>query len=405
MKKFFAFALAALTLAGCVTKNNGNNSGSVSVTGIKLDKEALTVKVQESATLTATLEPEGVKAEVKWESSNPSIATVTEGVVVGVAAGEAYVIATAEGKQARCRVTVYEEGQTVITLDKLALELDVEATYQLAATVIPEEKAAELQWESKNAAVATVSQTGLVTAVAAGTAEIRAFIGEVEASCQVTVKSNGGGGGEEQINHVSLQGTDYFVIQLGGQAAEQIADRIVADFRPDDDKKNLWVWESTYIAGETSGKNFYGEAEGWVSLTVTSVGWSGCAYACDDLEALNKLAQIMDEPENYYLHLAMKSTDNASHLLFLNGTTGAGKACIGSSAFVDGADTYQPKANFTRNGDWGEIEICMKDFTDAGLVYGNNNLKGQNVFGFLSGGVTGTMLQFDAAFIYKKAAQ
>jgi hypothetical protein len=38
------------------------------------------------------------------------------------------------------------------------------------------------------------------------------------------------------------------------------------------------------------------------------------------------------------------------------------------------------------------------------LVYGNNNTEGKNVLGFLSGGVQGTMLQFDAVFIYKKAA-
>ena len=110
-------------------------------------------------------------------------------------------------------------------------------------------------------------------------------------------------------------------------------------------------------------------------------------------------------PEEYTLHLAMKSTDNASHLLFLDGTSGSGKVCIGSAAFVDNGTTYQPYTNFTRNGDWGEIEIPMSYLINQGLVYGNNNPKGLNVFGFLSGGQTGTMLQFDAAFIYKKAAQ
>ena len=399
MKKILAFAMAALALVACK-----KNQDATSVTGIKLDQEAITIKVGEAQELKATIQPEGAKATIAWESSAPGVAKVTAGLVEGVSAGTAYIIATAEGQSARCRVTVYEEGQTVVTLNKLAVELEVGATEQLVATVQPEEKAAELQWESKNAAVATVNASGLVTAVAAGTAEIRAFVGDVEASCQVTVKSQGGGGGEE-IHHVSLEGTDYFVFQMGGQAAEQIADRIVADFRPNDNDKNLWVWENTYNAGETSGKNFYGEAEGWVSLQVTSVGWSGCAYACDDLAELNKLSAIMDAPGDYYLHLAMKSTDNASHLLFLDGTSGSGKVCIGSAAFVDNGTTYQPYTNFTRNGDWGEIEIPMSYLINQGLVYGNNNPKGLNVFGFLSGGQTGTMLQFDAAFIYKKAAE
>lgn len=394
--KIFAIAMAALTFVACEKKNE-----TATVTGLSLDKDAVNVKVGETATLKATIEPQGVEATITWETSSAAVATVTDGVVTGVAVGQAYIIATAEGQSARCRVTVYEEGQTVVSLDKLAAELKVGETLQLNATVTPEDKAADLKWESKNAAVATVAN-GLVTAVAAGTAEIRAYVGDIEATCQITVKSEGGEQGTT-INHVSLQGTDYFVFQLGGVAAEQIADKIVADFRPDSDKKNLWVWEGTYIAGETQGKNFYGESEGWVSLQVTSVGWSGAAYACDDLEELNKLSQIMAAPQDYYLHIGMKSTDNASHLAFLDGTTGSGKVCIGSAAFVDGGTSYQPKCDFTRNGDWGEIEICMKDLTDAGLVYGNNNTKGLNVFGFLSGGQTGTMLQFDAAFIYKKA--
>lgn len=399
MKKILAFALAALALVACK-----KDQDATSVTGIKLDKEALTIKVGEAAELKATVEPAGAKATITWESSSAAVAKVTSGLVEGVAPGTAYIIASAEGQSARCRVTVYEEGQTVVTLNKLALELEVDSTYQLIATVQPEEKAAELQWESKNTAVATVSATGLVTAVAAGTAEIRASVGDVEASCQVTVKSHGGGGGEE-IHHVSLEGTDYFVFQLGGQASEQIADRIVADFRENADQdKHLYVWENTYIAGETSGKNFYGEAEGWVAFQVSTVGWSGFAYNCGNLAELNKLAAIMDAPQDYYLHIGMKSTDNASHLLFLDGTSGSGKVCIGSTAFVDNGTSYQPYTDFTRNGDWGEIEIPMSYLINQGLVYGNNNPTGLNVLGFLSGGVTGTMLQFDACFIYKKAA-
>ncbi len=176
----------------------------------------------------------------------------------------------------------------------------------------------------------------------------------------------------------------------------------MADFRPNDDTKNLWIWDNTYAAGETSGKNFYGEAEGWVSLTVTEVGWSGFAYNCADVAELNKLAAIMNAPEEYYLHLAMKSTDNTTHLLFLDGTSGSGKVCIGASSYVDNGTEYAPMANFKRDGSWGEIEISMKSLIDQGLVYGDNNPKGLNVFGFLSGGTTGAILQFDAAFIYKK---
>lgn len=392
--KFFALALAALAIVGC-----NKPEQQVTVNSVTLDNEVLQIKKGETAQLTATVDPAGA-ATVTWQSSDAAVATVADGLVTAVEVGTAYIVATADTKTARCKVTVFEEGQTVVTLDKVTAKIAVGETVTLTASVTPAEKASELTWKSSNEAVATVAG-GVVTGVAAGEAKITAAVGEITAEATITVTSNGGG--EEEINHPSLKGSDYFVFQLGGKAAEQIADKIVADFRPNDDTKNLWVWENTYAAGETSGKNFYGEAEGWVSLTVTSVGWSGFAYNCADLAELNKLAAIMDAPEDYTLHLGMKSTDNASHLLFLDGTSGSGKVCIGPTAFVDNGTSFDPVANFTRDGSWGEVEISMKTLTDKGLVYGSNNTAGLNVLGFLSGSVTGTILQYDAVFIYKKA--
>ena len=203
-------------------------------------------------------------------------------------------------------------------------------------------------------------------------------------------------------DHASLQGSEYYIFQLDETNAQKIASKIVADFRPDNNIKNLFIWEETYIAGTTQGLNFYGEPEAWVSLDVLSVGWSGFAYNVEDLELLNKLSAIMANPENYYFHIAIKSTDNASHLLFLDGTAGSGKICVGETAFVDKGVTYQPVAGLTRDGSWNEIEVCMADLVAQGLSYGNSNTVALNVFGALSGGVAGTNLQFDAAFIYKK---
>ena len=393
--KIFAIALAALALVAC-----NKSEPTVTVNSVTLNTDVLQIKKGETAELKATVDPAGA-AEVKWQSSNEAVATVANGLVTAVAVGDAYIVATADTKSARCKVTVYEEGQTVVTLDKVTAKIAVGETVTLTASVTPESKASELVWSSTNEAVATVNG-GVVTGVAAGEAKIKATVGEVSAEATITVTGGDTPGGEE-INHPSLKGSDYFVFQLGGKAADQIADKIVADFRPNDDTKNLWIWEGTYNAGETSGKNFYGEAEGWVSLTVTSVGWSGFAYNCADLAELNKLAAIMDAPEDYTLHLGMKSTDNASHLLFLDGTSGSGKVCIGATAFVDQGVSFEPVADFKRDGSWGEIEISMKTLVDKGLVYGNNNTAGLNVLGFLSGAVTGTSLQYDAVFIYKKA--
>ena len=298
------------------------------------------------------------------------------------------------------------EGVTNVTLDQSTVQVEVGKTVTLTATVEPA-GAAEVTWESSNTAVATVDG-GVVTGVAEGTAIIAASADGKTASCIVTVVAEGSGDDNEDDNetpgdlHSSLQGSEYYVFQLGETASSKIASKIVADFRPDNNIKNLFIWDATYIAGTTQGLNFYGDPEGWVSLDVLSVGWSGFAYNVEDLELLNKLSAIMANPENYYFHIAIKSTDNASHLLFLDGTAGSGKICVGETAFVDKGVTYQPVAGLTRDGSWNEIEVCMADLVAQGLSYGNSNTVALNVFGALSGGVAGTNLQFDAAFIYKK---
>ena len=73
-------------------------------TSITLDQPKLSLKAGETATLKATTTP--ADAEVTWKSSNDNIATVKDGVVTAVAAGEATITATAGGKSAECVVTV-----------------------------------------------------------------------------------------------------------------------------------------------------------------------------------------------------------------------------------------------------------------------------------------------------------
>ena len=72
---------------------------------IKLDKTEATVNMGETLTLNATLSHEGT---VEWESSDPEIATVENGVVTSVKGGEVVITAKAFGKEVNCVVTVLE---------------------------------------------------------------------------------------------------------------------------------------------------------------------------------------------------------------------------------------------------------------------------------------------------------
>ena len=81
----------------------------IHVTSITLDKAELTLNVQETATLTATILPEAaMDKSVTWSSSNDEVATVAKGVVTAVAEGTATITVTTTdgGLTATCAVTV-----------------------------------------------------------------------------------------------------------------------------------------------------------------------------------------------------------------------------------------------------------------------------------------------------------
>jgi hypothetical protein len=73
---------------------------------ITLDKHTLDLKVKETDTLIATVEPEDIECEVVWTSSDPSIATVVNGVVTSIAEGVVTITASIDSVSDSCTVTV-----------------------------------------------------------------------------------------------------------------------------------------------------------------------------------------------------------------------------------------------------------------------------------------------------------
>lgn len=82
-----------------------------------------------------------------------------------------------------------------VSLNKTALSLKVGNSETLTATVSPAGATDKtVTWTSSDASVATVDQSGKVTAVKAGTATVTAAAGGKTASCAVTVTASSGGG-------------------------------------------------------------------------------------------------------------------------------------------------------------------------------------------------------------------
>lgn len=164
---------------------------TVAVSEVHLDQTSLSLNVGESVTLTATVLPEyATDKTVTWTSSNTSVATVdSNGKVKAIAGGSTTITATAGGVSASCTVTVTVP-VTSISLNKTELTLKIGESETLVATVSPSNASNKsVSWKSENTNVATVNQSGKVTAVEEGTAKITVTTkdGSKKATCVVTV--------------------------------------------------------------------------------------------------------------------------------------------------------------------------------------------------------------------------
>ena len=171
----------------------------IAVTGVKLSAASMTLREGDKGTLTATVEPaNATNKNVEWWTSDLDVVSVTStlggsnGYVEARGAGKATVtVKTEDGEfSASCEITVEKKEVPVtgIALEQSSLLLPVGNTYTLRAHVQPSNATdQDIKWGSSNGGVATVDQTGKVTAVAAGTADIIAALAGKFARCTVQV--------------------------------------------------------------------------------------------------------------------------------------------------------------------------------------------------------------------------
>ena len=131
-------------------------------------------------------------ATVTWSSGDTSVATVdASGLVTAVAKGVATITASGGEVAGSAVVTVTQSVATVEVSPSVAELTALGATVQLTAEAFDANghavAGADFSWESSDIAVATVDATGLVTAVAEGTATITASGGSASGSAAIKV--------------------------------------------------------------------------------------------------------------------------------------------------------------------------------------------------------------------------
>ncbi len=165
----------------------------VSATSASLDQTALTLNKGASGQLTLTVTPEDFTDEVVWKSSDTAVVTVSDtGLVKAVGVGTATIKVSVGKASASCKVTVLQP-VTSISLNRSSLKMEAMDTFQLQATVYPSNAAdRRIRWTSSDSSVATVDESGLVTALKKGTATITSAAMDgsgVMRNCTVTVSN------------------------------------------------------------------------------------------------------------------------------------------------------------------------------------------------------------------------
>ena len=223
-KKWIVIALAILLLGGIGFGLYKLFGGPKGPTGIKLDKKELVMKVGETQVIVPTAEPEGVKATFVFKKKGKNIEVTSGGEVTALKKGEATILVKCEENpdiRALCKIKVEdgEEPDPIPTPKKIMVEqlsidggdfsIKVGESKQLSYIVTPEKHDEILSWTSDNESVATVDNTGKVSAVKEGTANIKIVADKsgVNASVKVTVtKKPGGDGGEPRISPIERYG-------------------------------------------------------------------------------------------------------------------------------------------------------------------------------------------------------
>ncbi len=114
-----AVALGTANISATAKDKDGNQLTAncivtvknISVTGVSLNKSSITISLNNSETLTATISPSNASNKnVTWTSNDTSIATVNNGVVTGIGLGNTTITVTTEdgNKTASCSVEVTE---------------------------------------------------------------------------------------------------------------------------------------------------------------------------------------------------------------------------------------------------------------------------------------------------------
>ena len=164
----------------------------VELESIIIKEQNITINKGQSQDLTIVYVPENATEDkgITWSSENDEIVSVSEnGTITAHKVGKVTITATAENGEEATTIVDVKSPLVSISLNETEKQLNKGETLQLNVTFNPDDTTDDktITWTSTDDAVASV-ENGLVTAKSAGTAYIKASVGELEVTCKIDVK-------------------------------------------------------------------------------------------------------------------------------------------------------------------------------------------------------------------------
>jgi uncharacterized protein YjdB len=210
--------------------------------------------------------------QVAWSSSNPSVAQVaSDGTITGLIVGNTTIRAIIDSKIGSLPISVIGATPSSIAIIPASATISLGKSAQLiaevrdqAGNVLPGHS---ISWSSANSGVASVSGTGVVTAVGAGTANVTATSGSFSATSNITVISTAVT--SVVVSPASAQ------LQIGG--TQQLNAVVTSNGSPVQNAAISWSSSNPAVITVSSNGRATGIGAGNATITATSSGSSGSA--------------------------------------------------------------------------------------------------------------------------------
>jgi uncharacterized protein YjdB len=193
-----------------VTANTANTLTSIAVTPAA---PTIAVGLTQQFTATATYSngtTANVSSTATWTSSSAAAATIgATGLATAVAAGSSTITAMVGGVSGTTTLTVTAKAITSIAVTPTGVSFAVGATEQFTATATYSDGStanitSTATWSTGNTSVATISSSGLATAVASGTSSVMAAESGVTGSVVASITVAAGTGVDISTWHVDV---------------------------------------------------------------------------------------------------------------------------------------------------------------------------------------------------------